>query len=335
MRFVFILFSLTSFGAFAKTISFDSLRAEQRSEGLFIIHQVEEKETLYSIARRYGGSVDKIIAYNDIVDNAIDIGQVIEVLVVENQEQAQEIDHISAGIHVVAKGETLYSISRLYSVKVKDLKKWNTLQSNELSLGMTLKVYEDDSDVIEMKIPNDSTQLTELDSSDMVVDPYEGFEEYQVQTGETLISIAQKMGVNPDSIRIWNRLESDYLKIGQQLFYLQPEARNDMAMVENREGKRKSIDEDGFERTYEEGIASVIASMNTSRYLALHATLPIGTNVEVRNLMNNQVVYVKVVGKLPKTGLNKNLLIRLSKSAYEQLGILDSKARVEVSYYEQ
>ncbi|MEO1257112.1 MAG: peptidoglycan-binding protein, partial [Bacteroidota bacterium] len=89
---------------------------------------------------------------------------------------------------------------------------------------------------------------------------------------------------------------------------------------------------DGFERVFEEGVASVIESMKTSRFLALHRTLPIGTNLKVRNLMNNQVVHVKVVGKLPSTGLNKNLLLRLSQPAYDQLGILDSKSRVEVSY---
>ena len=73
--------------------------------------------------------------------------------------------------------------------------------------------------------------------------------------------------------------------------------------------------------------------MNTSKYLALHRHLPIGTNIEVKNLMNGQLVHVKVVGKLPNTGLNKKLIVRLSKAAYDQLGILDSKARVEVSYF--
>ena len=86
MKFVLTLASL-----FALTFSIaapaDSVRSEQKDEGLFIVHEVEEEETLYSIARRYGGSVSEVIQYNQIVDNRIEIGQVIYVLVKEDQPQ--------------------------------------------------------------------------------------------------------------------------------------------------------------------------------------------------------------------------------------------------------
>ncbi len=331
MKCVFILFSLVliEFSAFGTTL--DSLKTEQREEGLFVIHQVDEQETMYSIARRYGSTVNAIIEYNDIVDNTIDIGQVIEVLIIEAKSQSSERAKPGDGYHEVVKGETLYSISKRYNVSIAELKRWNELASNELTLGRYLKVKEEAILTIEKIEALDTASVDTIQVTE--VDPYEGFEKYLVQAGESLTSIASKIGASLDSLRVWNGLESDYLKIGQQLFFLQHEERTDVTLVDRKEGKWTRIDEDGFERTYEDGIASVISSMSTSRYLALHPTLPIGTNVEVRNLMNNQVVYVKVVGKLPQTGPNKDLLIRLSKSAYDQLGILDSKARVEVSYY--
>ncbi|MFK7952709.1 MAG: LysM peptidoglycan-binding domain-containing protein, partial [Ekhidna sp.] len=152
------------------------------------------------------------------------------------------------------------------------------------------------------------------------------------QTGETLYTIATKIGVKSDSLRKWNELNSNYLKIGQQLYYMPASDTIDDSIVK-RGKSRTQIDDDGFERVFEEGVASVIESMETSRFLALHRSLPIGTNLEVRNLMNNQVVHVKVVGRLPKTGLNRNLLIRVSQAAYDQLRILDPKSRVEVSYF--
>jgi LysM repeat protein len=40
--------------------------------------------------------------------------------------------------HIVVQGETLFAISRKYSVAVEDIKKWNKLQSNNLVLGQTL-----------------------------------------------------------------------------------------------------------------------------------------------------------------------------------------------------
>ncbi|MEP1032751.1 LysM peptidoglycan-binding domain-containing protein [Ekhidna sp.] len=343
MRFVCILGSfMIAMATLANPV--DSIRAEQREEGLFVVHEVEEEETIYSIAKRYGGSVIGIIKHNQIVDNRIEIGQIIFVLVEDNKPvQAivvqESNNHDNQGIHRVELGETLYSISKKYDLKLKDLRKWNNLPDNNISPGMPLKLKRAAS------IPAQATEeasdetvtieFVEVDSALIEDNPFAGFEKYLVQTGETLSTICRKIGVSIDSIKLWNSLESDYLKIGQQLFFKPSESVKVSAINEPKKKIRTQIDEKGFERVYEEGVASVIQSMKTTRYLALHRALPIGTNLEVRNLMNNQIVHVKVVGKLPNTGLNKNLLLRLSQPAYDQLGILDSKSRVEVSYNKQ
>ncbi|WP_370089646.1 LysM peptidoglycan-binding domain-containing protein [Ekhidna sp.] len=324
----------------------DSVGVERRDEGLFVIHEVEEKETIYSIARRYGGSVIGIIKHNQIVDNRIEIGQTLYVLV-ENEKPVQAIvvEKVSSaeGVHIVQLGETLYSISKMHDVKLKDLRRWNNLPDNAISPGMQLKLSQDaviNNEKIELQPkpvdqPKDIEKVVKDSVSAEDADPLVSFEKYLVQTGETLSTIARKIGVSMDSLKLWNGLETDYLKIGQQLFFKENTKVEATTLNEPTKKKRTQIDEKGFERVYEEGVASVIQTMNTSRYLALHRTLPIGTNLEVRNLMNNQVVHVKVVGKLPNTGLNKNLLLRLSQPAYDQLGILDSKSRVEVSYNKQ
>ncbi|WP_289042326.1 glucosaminidase domain-containing protein [uncultured Zobellia sp.] len=43
-------------------------------------------------------------------------------------------------VHVVKKGDTLYSISRVYSVSVDDLKRWNYMYDNNLDIGQKLTV---------------------------------------------------------------------------------------------------------------------------------------------------------------------------------------------------
>jgi len=337
MRFVFTVVSVIWVGmAFA--VPRDSLRAERRAEGLFVVHQVEEKETIYSIAKRYGGSVESIIKHNQIKDNRIEIGQIIYVLV-EKENTSEPKETNQANIHVVAAGETLYSISRQHNIKLKDLRKWNNLTDNNISLGMKLKL----SGEVEDRLPaneeeNTAANLAKEKTDTLVKDadvpsfPTEEFQKYLVQTGETLATIAERIKVSIDSLRTWNRLDGDYLKIGQELRYKKTDESPVTTINKPNEKRRVKIDEKGFERVYEEGIASVIESMNTTKFLALHRTLPIGTNLQVRNLMNNQVVHVKVIGTLPNTGVNKNILLRLSRPAYDQLGILDSKARVEVSY---
>lgn len=338
MKFVFTLCSLF-FIEFAFANSFDSLRSEQRAEGLVVIHQVEEKETLYSIARRYRGSVANIIERNDIQDNTIDIGQVIEVLVEQEQVKVSiEEEGKLENVHKVQKGETLYSIAQKYNVRLKELRKINNLEGNVISPGMILKLNMDANlmrNIEEVVVVDSSKFVPPIDSiavADVEIDPFEGFEKYYVQTGETLSTIAAKIGVKMDSLKKWNSMGSDFLRIGQQIYYLSVSDTINSSIVK-RGNKRVQIDENGFERIFEEGVTSVIESMETSRFLALHRTLPIGTELEVRNLMNNQIVHVKVVGRLPNTGLNKNLLLRVSQAAYDQLRILDPKSRVEVSYF--
>ncbi len=339
MRFVFFLCNVV-FSLMLQASEFlaDSIRLETRKEGSFVIHRVDEKETLYSIARRYKTSVKQITEHNQIVDNRIEIGQIIEVLLPEkviSPDPEMVMSETIEGFHFVKEGETLYSISKFYQVKIKDLRKWNNLDGNNISLGMKLKVSKNASDDEKSQQLKDSTVEEVVVEKEVPSDPFEDFEKYLVQTGETLSSIATKIGVQLDSLRLWNNLQSDYLKIGQALLFKNNDLEKETSLVESNNGKTVRIDEDGFERIYEEGTASVIESMKTSRYLALHRTLPIGTNLEVRSLMNNRIVHVKVVGKLPDTGLNKNLLLRLSKPAYNQLGILDSKSKVEVSYYKR
>lgn len=344
MRFACILGSLLVTAlAFANPA--DSIRSEQREEGLFVVHEIEEEETIYSLAKRYGSSVSSIVKHNQIVDNRIEIGQIIYILIDEEESEVSQVEQTPVAdterdVHRVEPGETLYSISKKYDIKLKDLRKWNNLPDNNISPGIPLKLTREAKVKITEEVnPITSTEESEETADDSLAvieeDPFADFERYLVQTGETLSTIASKIGVGIDSLKFWNGLESDYLKIGQSLFFKPSDDVEIASINEPKKKVRSQIDENGFERMYEEGVASVIQSMKTTRYLALHRTLPIGTNLEVRNLMNNQIVHVKVVGKLPNTGLNKNLLLRLSQPAFDQLGILDSKSRVEVSYNKQ
>lgn len=92
--------------------------------------------------------------------------------------------------HMVRPGETLYSIAREYDVSVQDLKHWNSLKTNQLSIGQEL--------VIDQRSPADS--ITHI-----------------VEAQETLYSISKKYGVNISEIRAWNNLTGNNLKTGQHL----------------------------------------------------------------------------------------------------------------------
>lgn len=81
------------------------------------------------------------------------------------------------------------------------------------------------------------------------------------------------------------------------------------------------------------GVAEMIDGADGSgKYLALHRTAPIGTLVLVRNAFNNQSVWVKVIGRLPDTGVNDKILVKLSQQAFAKLSPEDRRFRAEVSY---
>ncbi len=336
---VFTVFS--TFPLFAGAASLDSLGTEEQGGKVFIRHQVEKGETLYSLSRRYDAEVSGIVEANQIVGNQLSLGQILRIPtsfdVKSNAPAANTSTTVlksdasqSKNAHEVKPGETLFAISRKYGITVDQIKAMNGLESNELSVGQIINIGSGEM--------NKSDAVSEVKSP--ASQKPSGFSEYYVQSGELLESIAGRFSVHPDSIVKWNQLTNSYLTIGQKLLI---RGKLDQDKLKQREtveilpyGTRKQVkDQSGFTKIFEEGTASKIEEkIETTKYLALHRTLGPGTLIEVRNLMNNKKIFVRVVGKLPETGLNENVMVRLSPVCFERLGVIDPKTRVEVSYFQ-
>ncbi len=83
----------------------------------------------------------------------------------------------------------------------------------------------------------------------------------------------------------------------------------------------------------EEGVAEIFDNAKSSRkFLALHKTAPSGTMIKIRNETNNREIFVRVVGKLSASE-GTDTLVKISKSAYEKLEAIDSRFKVEVTYF--
>ncbi len=98
-----------------------------------LFHIVSSGETLYGVSKMYGISVEELIKMNGLKSNQLFVGQRLKV-------KAMTTDVSPALKHHVKPGETLYSISRLYKVSVSDLKNWNTLNGDSLSIGQVLEI---------------------------------------------------------------------------------------------------------------------------------------------------------------------------------------------------
>ena len=340
----------------------DSIGVETINGQTFVIHRVEEKETLFAISRRYRTTVDAILQYNATAGSGLEIGQILKVPFTKSAAKPA-----GSTIHKVAPKETLYSISRLYHVSTDEIKKWNNLAGNTLDIGQELIIRRAGAAAVPVSQPVQHERPAPISRKGI----------HTVQQGQTLFSIARQYEVSVDQLRRWNSLQSNELNIGQSLYVAQPEERNvnnapqekvvtaappvqhrepqiiSTNPVENPAAKntppaktstatvgqsaesiRISESLKSGDEIIEAGVAELIEGTDGNRkYLALHRTAPMGTILKVRNEMNNREVFVRVMGKLPDTALTDKLIIRISKSAYDRLGAIDPRFRVEVTYY--
>lgn len=109
---------------------------------------VKSGDTLYSISKRFGISVDELIKINNLSNNNLSIGQVLKVIK-SDSDVLEGMSCYGEGYvpqqyetYTVKKGDSLYVISKRYGVSVDDLIKLNNLSSNNLSIGQVLKIRE-------------------------------------------------------------------------------------------------------------------------------------------------------------------------------------------------
>ena len=95
-----------------------------------ISYTVQKGDSLYSIARKYSTTIDKIKDLNNLTTNLLSIGQVLLIPTNTNLETT----------YTVQKGDSLYSIAKKYNTTVDKLKQLNNLTSNLLSIGQILIV---------------------------------------------------------------------------------------------------------------------------------------------------------------------------------------------------
>lgn len=131
----------------------------EKTDGVY--HKVGPGETLMSIARAYNKNWKDIKALNQLKTDNLEVDQILlieprseaEIALSENSDTEKETPKTpdvedstpiatlsTTGFHTVKKGETLFSISRLYATTVADLMELNKLDSPNVDLGKNLRV---------------------------------------------------------------------------------------------------------------------------------------------------------------------------------------------------
>lgn len=277
----------------------DSLGIERQGDKVFVIHKVKAQQTLFSLSRRYKTTVSEINSANPILANGLQIGQTLKIpyggeVISPDAEVTSEIKEIT---HKVKAGETLFAIARKYDVQVSDIKTWNSLSSNAIDLGQNLTIKK--QVLVAVDTPEATSDAEELNDSPKAIEV-------------------------PDSIRI-----------PKKPYESKPQTEQPVANTQDEESQETTYPGTPFEQVQVEGVAEVIAEdQPSSKFFALHRTAKVGTVIKVKNLMNDLTVYVRVIGTIPETSENENVIIKLNQRAFDHLKAIDKRFRVQLNYFQ-
>ena len=144
-----------------KPINKENIEVVTTTNNEFITHLVAQKETLYSISKKYGVTMETICETNpELKTGALKMGSKIKIqnsnfatisekypdlVVTPNEKTTPSIengksDNFSRVVHKVQPKESLYKISRIYNVTVKELQELNPNVKNGLPIGYELIV---------------------------------------------------------------------------------------------------------------------------------------------------------------------------------------------------
>ena len=148
--------------------------------------------------------------------------------------------------HKIVRGESLFSIADKYNVTIAELKKWNSLTSNKVLVGQSLKIFasvpleaaksnteplaqaaapkevkkeevkKEEPKAVERKVeqPKEAKETIATSTSSSSSGEWTS---HTVKSGESLFSLSKLYGTSIEDLIQWNALTSNNLKVGQSI----------------------------------------------------------------------------------------------------------------------
>jgi LysM repeat protein len=239
--------------------------------------------------------------------------------------------------YTVKKGDTYYSISRAYNITVDALK---TANKNEaLKAGQRLFIPKTNSPKTIVKT-EESTKQSSKDSTVY----------YKVKQGDNLYRIALIFGVSAKDIQEANQLSSFDIKVGQTLKIKNPTSGESSTIDSSKENNTQSSKDinpfnlpgnevrslvSNVDEITQRGMVGLIENKGlerTTNSFALHKHIKPGTIIKLTNIENNHKVLVKVVGTLPDIPENEKVIMKISSTAAEYIGVKGTVFLAQITY---
>lgn len=299
----------------------------------YIMHVVKFGETLTKISQKYGVSKTDILKANpSLTPDNLNPEQILRIPNIGNKKTlttsnttdselkskvqvSQELVPKTGKYHVVEKGQTMYAISKMYGVKVEDIQKWNNLTDFNVKVGSLLLV----ADPSLKASPKTNTEIKAIkDAPENTLTPKKT--ENTVQKEQLPKSLTPSQEDNDDTD-------------------IESAEKPDIQATDNESQKElakmfKDKASAGNVQTTKGTGAPMTTTLGAMEnvYFAMHKTLPIGTIIKIKNLVNSKIVYAKVIGKLPETDENKHVIVRYSLGVKKDLQLQNGKCYLQVEY---
>lgn len=261
--------------------------------------------------------------------------------------------------HEVKRGETLFSISRIYGTK-SDLIKAANSDAESLMTPGTIGIGQ----MLRIPLSKDNIRYGQGDA--------QGFQlVYEVRQGDTYFSISRASGLSIDQIKTLNRTETG-LSPGQQItvgyYSLQPKsvaassspfpsvvqssvqkkrespigsgpATNrsdnlDFSPESNANYEDHTVEEIAYQE--ERGVAIWNEDWkSTAGFYVLHRTAPVNSILEIENPMFGRRAFAKVSGRIPASLYPSDVILIVSDGLAKHLGVIDPRFFAKVRYLQQ
>lgn len=185
--------------------------------------QIHSGDTLYSIANKYGTSVQHIKNLNGMKDNTLIAGN--EIVVPKGTKKTSSIKtsvpstvatSSKSQIHVVKNGDTLWKIASANGLNVTELLNLNNLKTDTIYVGQKLKVNKISVSNIGKSTTETLATSTAPKTQNTQKENYSNGPTHTVKAGETLGKIASNYALDLNEIMNRNGLTKDsVIHVGQ------------------------------------------------------------------------------------------------------------------------
>ncbi len=292
-----------------------SLQLQTDNGKLFLTHTVQAKENWYSIGRIYNISPRDIAPFNNLnLQTALSIGQTLRIPMMEvnfAQDNKKAADEVFIPLyHTVTEKEGLFRISQSYNkVPVENLKSWNKLGSESVSVGSNVIVGY-------LKVKKELSPLAGAN--------------YSVPPVTTPVVKAEVPKEEPKKV-VTETVKKEEPKKTEVVKQDPPPVPQPKVEVTVKPGEGGFFSTEFSEQTNNgkkvqasTGTAAVFKSTSgwtDSKYYALMNNITPGTILRISS--QGKTVYAKVLGAMPDIKQNEGLMLRISNAAARALNAGD------------